>query len=132
MKSVLPFASAACLAMSAGTASAQQHSLEGSEWSLAGDTGETARSVTFAVNGRIFGSGGCNRFTGSYKQQDGELTISRLAASRKACSPDIMQKESEFLAMLARVRGAKVEDAQLTLLDGSGADLVTLSRREPR
>lgn len=132
MKSVLPLASAACLAMSAGTASAHQHALEGSEWSLAGDTGESVRSVTFGVNGRIFGSGGCNRFTGSYNQQDGKLTISRIAATRRACTPDIMAKESDFLAMLARVRGARVENARLTLMDGSGADLVTLTRREPK
>lgn len=110
---------------------AHQMSLEGSEWGVAGDQGERARYISFAGSGRVFGFAGCNRFTGTFTQKDHELVISPLATTRMACPPDIMQKERDFLDLLARVRGAHVDHTLLMLLDADGADLRTLIRRDP-
>jgi heat shock protein HslJ len=117
------------LAHLAVPALAHQEMLEGSEWGVVGEEGPKARFVSFAGSDRIFGFGGCNRFSGTYTQHDEHLTISPLAATRMACEPVIMKKEQEFFDMLAKVRGVRVDHTLLLFLDETGADLKALSRR---
>ncbi len=120
---------AVLLSVGAAPAFAHEEKLEGSEWGVVGEEGPKARYVSFAGSGRVFGFGGCNRFTGSYEQHDSHLTISPLAATRMACAPEVMAKETEFFDLLSKVRGVKVDHTLLLLLDESGADLKALSRR---
>lgn len=68
-------------------------SLQGSEWGL---TGTPERFIQFKVDGAVAGTGGCNRFFGSYEVSGDTLTFSPLASTRKACAADIMRKEFEF------------------------------------
>ena len=110
---------------------AHQMSLEGSEWGVAGDSGEAARFISFAGSGRIFGFGGCNRFSGTFVQNDHELSLSPLATTRMACPAEVMDREQEFLDLLGKVRGVHVDHTLLMLLDADGADLRTLIRRDP-
>ncbi len=119
----------ACAAILSGAALAHGEKLEGSEWGVVGDDGESARYISFAGSGQLFGFGGCNRFTGTYEQHDHHLKISPLAATRMACAADLMQKETEFLSMLGNVDGVKVDHTLLLFLDVSGADLKALTRR---
>lgn len=125
----LPFAAALVTGL-ASTALAHEQALEGSEWGVAGDLGDAARYVSFAGSNRIFGFGGCNRFSGTYQQNDTELTIAPLAATRKACEPDVMSREDAFLTMLQKVRGVRVDHTLLLLLDENGADIKALIRRD--
>ena len=111
-------------------ASAHEQHLEGTEWGVVADAGEAARYISFAGSGRIFGFGGCNRVSGSYEQHDGHLTIAALAATDMACAADAMAKEREFLDMLAKVRGVRVDHTLLLFLDQAGADLKALTRRD--
>ena len=112
-----------------GSALAHAEKLEGSEWGVVGDDGEGARFISFAGSGQLFGFGGCNRFTGTYEQHDHHLKIKPLAATRMACTPEIMQKESEFLAVLEKVAGVKVDHTLLLFLDEAGGDLKAMTRR---
>jgi heat shock protein HslJ len=114
----------------AGPAFAHAEKLEGSEWSVVGDTGESARFVSFAGSGRIFGFAGCNRFSGTYEQHDEHLTIAPLATTRKMCPPDMMARETEFLDLLAKVRGVRVDHTLLLFLDEQGGDLRALLRKD--
>ena len=57
------------IALSAA-ALAHEEMLEGSEWGVVGDDGESARYISFAGSGQVFGFGGCNRFTGTYEQHE--------------------------------------------------------------
>ncbi len=86
---------------------AQSPSLQGN-WRLANmteppfptpmlPTGELTAEFS---NGRISGSGGCNRFNGSYTTKGTQLKIGPLASTFKACEPPIMQQESRFFAGL--------------------------------
>lgn len=110
-------------------AMAHQEMLEGSEWGVVGDPETGGRFISFAGQGRVFGFGGCNRIMGKFEQHDEHLTISNMASTRIACAPEIMAKEAEFLEVLGKVRGAKVDHTLLLLLDENGADLKTLIRR---
>jgi heat shock protein HslJ len=67
---------------------------------------------------RVRGSGGCNRITGTYRQEGDDLTIGPLASTKMAC-PD-MATESAFLAGLERVRRYAIAGRNLTLSDADG------------
>lgn len=116
------------IALSAA-ALAHEEMLEGSEWGVVGDDGESARYISFAGSGQVFGFGGCNRFTGTYEQHEGHLTIKPMAATRMACATDIMQKENGFLGILGKARGVKVDHTLLLFLDEAGGDLKAMTRR---
>lgn len=117
-------------ALSTG-ALAHEEGLEGSEWGVVGDPETGGRYISFAGQGRLFGFGGCNRLNGTYAQHDGQLTISEIATTRMACETEIMRREAEFIEMLGKVRGAKTDHTLLLLLDETGSDLRTLTRRSP-
>lgn len=120
---------AAIVLVMAGGAAAHQQMLEGSEWGVVGEEGAKARFISFAGSGRVFGFGGCNRFSGTYEQHGEHLTISPLAATKMACPGDAMTKESEFFDILSRVKGVRADHTLLLLLDGDGKDLKVLTRR---
>jgi heat shock protein HslJ len=53
------------------------------------------------ANGRVSGSGGCNRFNGSYKTTGKQqLTIGPLATTYMACEEGVMTQESNYLKAL--------------------------------
>jgi heat shock protein HslJ len=78
----------------------------------------------------VGGSTGCNRFIGSYSQDGHALTIGTLATTRRACLPDVMKREQQFLVMLERVRRAEANHSTLTLTDTDGNVLAELKRRD--
>ena len=119
----------AVMALTSIPAAAHQQSIEGTEWGVVGDKGDTARFISFAGSGRVFGFGGCNRFSGTFEQHDEHLKISPLAATRKVCAEDAMAKENDFFGMLAKVRGVNVDHTLLLFLDEAGADLKAMTRR---
>ncbi|MFB2895229.1 META domain-containing protein [Aerosakkonemataceae cyanobacterium BLCC-F50] len=68
------------------------------------------------ANGRISGSGGCNRFMGSYEIQGDRLTINQLASTFKACEEPIMTQESKYLKALQGAQRFELDDkGQLTI-----------------
>jgi heat shock protein HslJ len=101
--------------------------LAGSEWGYAagGDI-----SVQFG-DGQVSGSGGCNRFAGSYTQDGDRLKFGTLAATQMACTDEaVMQTEQQFFQMLNAVRTADATHAKLVLKDASGRELAVLVRRD--
>lgn len=52
------------------------------------------------ADGRITGSGGCNRFMGGYELDDDRLTVGPLASTFKACEEPIMNQEMLYLNAL--------------------------------
>jgi putative lipoprotein len=87
-------------------------------------------TLTFDANGRVYGMGGCNRFTGAVKSSANGLTFGPLAATQMACPPAIADQESRYFAALAAVRSARVEGAFLILRAADGAPLVKLTRKQ--
>jgi heat shock protein HslJ len=78
----------------------------------------------------VGGSTGCNRFSGSYSQDGYALTIGILATTRRACLPDLMKREQQFLLMLDKVRSVEAHHPTLTLKDTDENALAELKRRD--
>jgi heat shock protein HslJ len=101
--------------------------LAGSEWGYASG-GETF--IQFG-DGRASGSGGCNRFSGTYTQDGDRVRIGPLAATKMACLDEtLMQKEQRFFEMLEAVRTVDATHMKLVLKDETGKDLAVLVRRD--
>ena len=86
-----------------------KNSLIGTEWQLVSWTENESLSkenstIRFEKE-RISGSGSCNRYTAGYGVQDHAIKVGLIAATRKACTEEIMSQEMLFLAAL---EGAKV------------------------
>jgi copper homeostasis protein (lipoprotein) len=77
---------------------------------------------------RIAGSGGCNRFTGTYQQNGDRLTFGKMAMTFMAC-PEGMETERGFTAALEQVGSWKILGEHLELYDGSGGFLARFETR---
>ncbi|WNZ21537.1 META domain-containing protein [Leptolyngbya sp. NK1-12] len=72
-------------------------------------------TVEFAGD-RISGSGGCNRFTGSFDTEGNQLQVSPLASTFKACEQSIMDQETRYLTALQGAQRYELDDqGQLTI-----------------
>lgn len=79
--------------------------------------------LIFADNDmRVFGSGGCNRISGSFELNGDRLRLGRMAGTMMACR-DGMGQEQRFLQSLTKVERYRVSGGHLELLDSSGAVL---------
>lgn len=84
-------------------------------------------TIAFA-DGRISGSTGCNRFSGSYTVAGDRLVIAPPATTRMACPPPLMARETALLAALTGSLEVRAGGGtELTLVAAAGAAL-TLGR----
>lgn len=110
-----------------------QAPLIGKSW-LAEDIGgrgviDTAQTtITFDDEGRVSGSGGCNRNFGAVTI-DGAIAFSKLGSTRMACVPALMDQERKFFDALAATRTYRLDDPgyKLVFLGEDGALLVRFS-----
>jgi putative lipoprotein len=91
-------------------------------------TGPVRADITFDGQGRAYGTGGCNRFTGGYMQQGAALRFEALAQTNMACEAPAMEQEARFHAALAAVRGWRMEGGSVRLQDAAGATVMRLAR----
>jgi heat shock protein HslJ len=80
------------------------------------------------ASGRVSGSGGCNRLTGTFTRAGGQLRIGQVALTRMAClDAERGASEARFAQMLQTVAGYRLAGAaELTLIDAEGRTLATL------
>jgi heat shock protein HslJ len=71
--------------------------------------------------GRVTGTGGCNRLTGTYETSGDTLRFGPLATSRMACEEGVMRRETAFLAALAATTRFGLAGSSLVLLDADRA-----------
>lgn len=103
--------------------------LTGPDWTVDRIDGnaldETADRPAFSISeeGQIFGTTGCNRFTGAFAVNgEGRVAIGPLAATRMACDEAMMKLEQTFLDALGTVDGFDVSiDGALQLTSGGDA-----------
>lgn len=100
--------------------------LSGSAWA---SPDSDSAFVAFEA-GAISGNSGCNTFAGSYEAgEGGALKVGSLIATQMACAEEIMTAEAAFLAALQSAAAYNIEGDTLILTDGSGNQVVALSRR---
>ena len=121
------------LVLAVGTAGASMGvDLAGSEWrpsfmSAAELPAGIKMQVEFQSDGRITGSGGCNRFFGGYTVSGNHIKIGRLASTRKGC-PGLIKVEAIFFATLQAASSFEQTDTTLILFDASGGRLAQFVR----
>lgn len=85
-------------------------------------------TLTFADDGAVTGSGGCNRLAGTYEIDGARLTFGEaMSSTAMACSDDVMAVETALLDALVQTRGFAVDDETLTLTSDDGSTLATFA-----
>jgi heat shock protein HslJ len=79
-------------------------SLDGTAWTIITmdqmPTLDAIKTEVRFVDGKITGTAGCNRFTGSYSHNSNVLTFGAIASTRMMCPEKQMAQETKFLALL--------------------------------
>jgi heat shock protein HslJ len=79
--------------------------------------------ATFGADGRVTGSGGCNRFFGPYERRDETIRIGPLAGTRMACPEPAgaAEQEAAFLGAMERATTWSIREDRLELRAADGA-----------
>ena len=131
---------AATLACAASAGRSAGRALEGTHWRLAERGGQPAvvvegprepHLVFGADSGRVAGSSGCNRMSGTYTRSAEALTFGPIISTKMACADDrLNHQEAAFQGALAATRRHRIAGDTLTLLAEAGvvARLVAVPR----
>lgn len=86
--------------------------------------------LDIAADGRVSGSGGCNRIVGQARIEGSTIAFSQMASTRMACPPAVMDQEARFLAALGQASRWRIDELRrkLFLEDATGKVLVVLAR----
>jgi heat shock protein HslJ len=80
-------------------------------------------------SGRVSGTGGCNRVTGTYERSGSTLRLRQLGSTRMACPSEAVNiNETQFFAALQATASYRLQGgSKLSLLDATGRTVATLS-----
>ncbi len=100
-------------------------SLTSNKWELLTLAGKTldanatkmgTPSLMFSAEYGLTGHTGCNTFTGTYKLENGKLSLEPGAITKMFC---VDSPEMEFLSALKQTNGYKITGGELSLLNGT-------------
>jgi heat shock protein HslJ len=134
---VLAVVAAAFLVVACGGSKIDDsNSLQAHQWkavTVSGQPATVGQPITAAFeNGTIKGSTGVNQYQGSYTTSSGNsISIKLGPMTHAAGTPAAMKLESAYIAALGQAATYKVDDATLTLLNSSGAQLVVYNIFKP-
>ena len=88
-------------------------------------------TLEISADGKVSGSGGCNRFTGSATIEGNSIKFGDLASTMMACEEAAMDQEVKFHDALEATRAFSVdaEQRKLFLTDEAGKVLVQFSAK---
>jgi heat shock protein HslJ len=118
------------LAACASTGS-QGGEITGKVWVLDGLNGKppvpgALISAEFTADGKVSGTAGCNRYSGSYTVTGSSIQFSTpMASTTMACPQPVMDQETAYFTALAAARSYAVKGDQLTLKDSGGSVLAS-------
>lgn len=79
----------------------------------------TAPVMTFALDGRFYGSTGCNNFSSDYTLDGTQISISPIATTMRACEAPLMEQERRFLEVISSVNRVSLDEDGRLLLEGT-------------
>lgn len=89
-------------------------------------------TATWAGDGSVAGSSGCNSYSGSYQATGTAITVGQLASTLKMCAdPEVMSQEQLYLKALRAATKIELRGNTLRLRDDGGATQVTFRRQGP-
>lgn len=85
----------------ATAAPAEDDMLAGSGWWVedilaAGVIDRARTTISFLNDGRVAGSGGCNRYVGSYELDGDGISFGPMAGTKMACAEALMDQDDRF------------------------------------
>ena len=91
----------------------------------------TTLTLDFGADGRVTGTAGCNRFTGTYTVTGTDVAIAGVAATRKICvePENVMEQEAAYLKALTMGTRARIDGSRLEIRTADGALTVSATRR---
>jgi len=121
------------------TLAAQPQSLAGTAWratainngkgAVASLVADSSVTLAFAADGRVSGTGGCNRYTAGYLAEGNTLKFTPAAATRKMCpAPGVMEQEQAFFRALDSVATFRIEADRLEMRTAEDALALILGR----
>lgn len=84
--------------------------------------------VTFTKDGRLFMTAGCARSTGFVGMRNGALNIAMLQGRAKSCHKSFQKLQDMMSKRLDEVAGWHKHGSVFALVDGKGANVMTLER----
>lgn len=114
--------------------------LEGPTWQLTAISDGSGALVNVPADveatalfeeGRVGGSGGCNRYGASYTLDGASLTIVPGPMTLMACPEPQMTVEQQFMAALAATASYRIDGDQLALLNADGQTVATFVVQAP-
>ena len=99
--------------------------LAGTSWRLVELNGQPVigtepLTLNFGTDGRVSGYGGCNQFSGEYRQNGASLRIGPLLSTRRAClEPALNTQETAYFQALESTTRYSIEGGQLVLYRGN-------------
>ena len=100
--------------------------IAGPEWKLedllgGGIIDRSNVTLTLGPDGQASGSGGCNRFFGSWSVKGSALTLGKMGSTMMACDPALMNQEGKFLRSLETATTYSfTPDGALVIATGQG------------
>lgn len=88
----------------------------------------TAPTITFGVDGRAYGSTGCNNFTSEYTLDGNAVSLAPIGVTKRLCDPGLNEQERRFLEVLNSLNRASLSAEGRLILEGAG-DLRLVAER---
>ncbi|HSD95342.1 MAG TPA: META domain-containing protein [Syntrophales bacterium] len=92
---------------------------------------DTQVFISFTNDGKISGSGGCNRYFGGWGILEGTkdtIRIWRTGSTKMACQDPVMTQEYGYLEELSRVSSFAIEGRELRLYFNEGRGVLRFTR----
>jgi putative lipoprotein len=86
--------------------------------------------IDIAADGKVTGSGGCNRIRGGMTINEARISFGPMISTKMACAPAVMNQESDFLSALGDARLWRIDEQRdrLILVDAHGVTVLRLLR----
>ena len=81
-------------------------------------------TASFAANGSMNGSGGCNTYNSSYTVNGSNISISPVSSTGMACAPDLVAEENAYFTALPQAATFEINSGKLIISDSSGQMLL--------
>jgi heat shock protein HslJ len=86
----------------------------------------TEITLSFTADGQANGTGGCNRYFGSFETgESGALSFGPLGSTRMACPTEIMNQETALFRALDDTSRYEIDGVRLSLFSGDGTGVLT-------
>lgn len=107
--------------------------LLGAEWVVeniadAGVIDNSRASLQFLPEGRLAGSGTCNRLLGSYQTEGQTLSFSNTGTTMMACPPALMNQERKLLDLLTQVQRWQIDATGALVLTAKNGQTIVARR----